>query len=804
MGEVYRARDAKLGRDVALKILPAAFALDADRMARFKREAQVLASINHPNIAAIYGFEEAGNSQFLVLELVEGETLAEHLSRQSFAESGQSLQALQIARQIAEALEAAHEQGIIHRDLKPANVKVRPDGTVKVLDFGLAKIVDSGGSGASVAEVTHSPTITTPAMTGLGIILGTAAYMSPEQAAGRPLDKRADIWAFGVVLWEMLAGRRLFGTAETVSHTLADVLRAEIDFTQIPATTAPPIRELLRRCLDRDIKARLRDIGEARVVIAKYLANPAPGSPIATEAPPARRSTFQWAAAVVAVLALAAAAALAFVHFREQPPVERELRFQVLPPDKLTIDVLSLSPDGRHLAVQAGGRLWVRALDSLELKGLAGTDGAAWPFWSPDSAFLAFFAQGKLKKIAVGGGPAQTLCDAPAARGGTWNRDGVILFAPGSTGALYRVSSAGGVPTPVTTTSGSHRYPQFLPDGRHFLYLAREGPDKRGVSFGSLDGTATLRLFPDDSNAVYVAGPGASRQTTPGHVLFLRQGTLMAQPFDPDNGRMTGEMFPLAELVGNVTGTGLGQFTASDNGALAYSGSGGSLREVFWTDRKGTPVGEVFQAGDWSDFRLSPDETRVVFSSVESGNQDIWVRDIVRGLRTRLSFDAGQDNLPIWSPDGLRVLWPSNREGGGYDFYIKSATGAGREEVLLKVGTATGWATDWSRDGRFILYQVPAAKTGQDLWIAPQPAGNAADQKPYPYLQGPFDEQNGRFSPDGRWIAYVSSESGTNEVYGTSRFPRLADDGRSRSAAGRHRDGGGTELNCSTSPPIEC
>ena len=355
--------------------------------------------------------------------------------------------------------------------------------------------------------------------------------------------------------------------------------------------------------------------------------------------------------------------------------------------------------------------MWVRALDSLELKSLAGTDGASWPFWSPDGAFLAFFAQGKLKKIAVGGGPAQTLCDAPAARGGTWNRDGVILFAPGGTGALYRVSSAGGVPTRVTTTAGSHRYPHFLPDGRHFLYLAREGPDKRGVSFGSLDGTTSLRLFADDSNAVYVAAPsGASRPTTPGHVLFLRQGTLMAQPFDPDDGRTIGEMFPLAERVGNVTGTGLGQFTASESGALAYSSSGGSRREVFWTNRTGKQVGQAFEAGDWSDFRLSPDETRV-FSSVEAGNQDIWVRDIVRGLRTRVSFDAGQDNLPIWSADGLRVLWPSNREGGEVtSFYARSATGAGR-------GSASeGRHADWMGDrlvARRPIHPVSGSR-GQD------------------------------------------------------------------------------------------
>jgi serine/threonine protein kinase len=758
MGEVFRARDTKLGRDVALKTLPPAFAHDTDRLARFKREATVLASLNHPNIAAIYGFEESAGGPALVLELVDGPTLADVLAAGPLPMP----QALALARQIADALEAAHDQGIIHRDLKPANVKVRPDGTVKVLDFGLAKAMETG-SGVH-ADLITSPTITSPAMTGLGVILGTAAYMSPEQAAGKPLDKRADIWSFGVVLWEMVTGQRLFEGGETVSHVLADVLRADIPHAKLPATTPAPIRELLRRCLNRDVKARLRDIGEARLVISECLANPS-----ASDAPtvPARRestSTTQRGAVIVALISLVAAAAIGIVHFRERPPQEDTLRFQIAAPDSTNADSFQFSPDGRSLVLLANGRLWIRSLDSLTSRSLAGTEGASFPFWSPDGSYVAFFAQGKLKKISVAGGPAQILSDASAGRGGTWNQDGVIVFAPGSTGSLYRVPAVGGASTPITKTTGSHRYPHFLPDGRHFLYLSREGPDSRGVALGSLDGASPIRLLPDDSNAVYSASRNPS--SSAGYILFVRQNTLMALPFDSSSLAARGEVFPVAEQVGTLAGTGFGLLTASAGGELAYANVSQGRREFVWKDRKGNQVGQRAAAGDWPDFRLSHDGQRVVFSQVESGNQDIWIRDLTRGIRTRVSFDAAQDNLPIWSPDGLRVVWPSNRNGGVYNLFIRSSTGEGQETMVVKLGTPTGWATDWSKDGRFLMYQIPGATTGQDLWVAPRSDEKKVDgEKPYPYLQGQFDEQEGAFSPDGRWVAYTSNESGVDEVY---------------------------------------
>jgi Tol biopolymer transport system component len=756
MGEVFRGRDTKLGRDVALKTLPVAFAHDADRLARFKREATVLASLNHPNIAAIYGFEDSASGPALVLELVDGPTLADQLVGGPLPLG----QALAIARQIADALEAAREQGIIHRDLKPANVKVRPDGTVKVLDFGLAKAMETGST--VHADLLTSPTITSPAMTGMGVILGTAAYMSPEQASGKPLDKRVDIWSFGVVLWEMLTGQRLFDSGETVSHVLADVLRADIPHAKLPSTTPAPIRELLRRGLERDVKARLRDIGEARIVIGEYLANPSANETVMPSTRRGSSAAIQWAAVTVALVSLAAAATIGVIHFREPAPQERTLRYQIAPPDSLNAEVVQLSPDGRSLALLAGGRLWIRSLDSLSVRGLTGTEGASFPFWSADSAYLAFFAQGKLKKIATNGGPVQILCDASAGRGGTWNEGGMIVFSPGSTGSLHRVSASGGPSTPITKTSGSHRFPHFLPDGRHYLYLAREAPETSGISIGSLDGAAPLRMLPDDSNAMYAARVNlGSSGGPPGYILFVRQTTLMALPFDPVGLAAHGDVFPVAEQVGTSAGSGFGQFTVSD-GALAYASALQANREFVWRDRTGKQVGARFPAGDWPDFRLSPDGQRVVFSQAELGNQDIWIRDLRRGIRSRLSFNPSQDNLPIWSPDGLRVLWPSNRDGGVYNLVTKSSTGDGQETVAVKMGTPTGWATDWSRDGRFIMYQIPGATTGQDLWIAPQ---DKPGEQPFPYLQGQFDEQNGVFSPDGRWVAYVSNESGTDEVY---------------------------------------
>ena len=470
---------------------------------------------------------------------------------------------------------------------------------------------------------------------------------------------------------------------------------------------------------------------------------------------------------------LVSTAVLAVMRFREAPPAQPSTRFQILPPEKTSFNFSRLSPNGRYLAFTAAkdsrNLLWVRPLDSLEAQALPGTDGASYPFWSPDSAFIGFFAQSKLKKIALAGGPPQTLSDGINGRGGTWNRDGVIVFSPNAGNGLVRLPAAGGVAVPVTANLGS-RYPEFLPGGRSFLYTVLFGtPEVMGIYVGSLDGKPPVRILPDATNASYA--PSESSRGS-GHLLFRRGTTLMAQPFDPERLRTTGDMFPLAEQVGvntNASGsTGSAAFTVSENGVLAYSAGGaGGIRELVWADRQGKQSKPVGPPAVYNNFRLAPDQKTILFDQgdPQSSNLDIWVLDAVRGVTSRLTFDPATENLAMWSPDGLRILFPSNRSGS-FDLYIKAATGAGPEELLIKLGTPTGWGADWSRDGRFILYQIPGAKTGQDLWIAPQ----SGDKKAFPYLQTQFNEQDGAFSPDGRWIAYVSDESGRDEVY-VQAFP---------------------------------
>ena len=584
MGEVYRARDTKLNRDVAIKVLPDLFANDPDRLARFKREAQVLASLNHPHIAAIYGLEDADGMRALVLELVEGPTLADRIAQGPIPLD----EALPIARQIADALEAAHEQGIIHRDLKPANVKVTPEGKVKVLDFGLAKALGTGtaeaapyaGDGANVgrpfrgADAANSPTLTTPAATLAGVILGTAAYMSPEQARGKPVDRRADIWAFGCVLFEMLAGRQAFDTGETVSDAIAAILTREPDVTALPASTPAHIRTLLRRCLQKDPQKRLPHIGIARLEIDE---GPADTTALLQPAVAPRKGLLSSAGlawSVAAVLLLAATALAATMYVRRAPDDSHVYRTTILLPAHLMgspATRLALSPDGRRLAFVAPdptGRpmLWVRPLDGLTAQPLPGTESGQAPFWSPNGRFIAFFAGGKLKKIDASGGPALTLCDATSATPGTWNRDDVILFTPTPGSPISRVAAAGGTPSPVTLIDtkageGRHAFPYFLPDGRHFLYLALNGGNAPlGVYAGLLDSTDRKRLLDGGANAMYAQG----------FLVFLREATLMAQAFDAARLELTGDPAPLAESVqiGNPTRTGT--FAVSEAGVLVY------------------------------------------------------------------------------------------------------------------------------------------------------------------------------------------------------------------------------------------
>ena len=763
MGVVYEAEDLKLGRDVAIKVLPSNFVNDPERLSRFQREARMLAALNHPNIATIYGLEQSGGVTCLVMELVPGETLAERVKAGPLPIE----EALKIAVQIAEALEAAHEKSIIHRDLKPANVKLTPEDKVKVLDFGLAKAF--AGDGAN-DDPSNSPTLSAAA-TMQGTILGTAAYMSPEQARGKSVDKRADIWAFGCVLYELLTGKQAFH-GEDVTDILAAVVRAEPDWQALPAATPPKVRNLLRRCLQKDRRQRFHDAADVRIEIEEALAAPQ-GVEVTASAPAARswRERLAWPAAALALTSIAFA--VGFVL--RAPKAPEAMRFFVSPPDTwslmgagtLTTGPISVSPDGHRivfLAASADGKsmLWVRSLDTLSAQALAGTEGALRPFWSPDSRFVGFFAGGKLKKIDVSGGPPITLCDSPEVLGGTWNSEGVIVFSPAQNSALQKVSAAGGVPTAATVLGqgegSGHRMPFFLPDARHFLYRASKAGDRGGpVYLASLDSSERkLLLNSDSSNVLY----------TQGHLLFLRETTLMAQPFDPRRLALTGEAFPIAEQIQTQGNPPAGVFSASENGVLAYQ-TGSSLEgfKLTWFDRSGKQIGNLGDPAIYGDLELSPDGKRASVSISESGKgRNIWIYDVARGLRTRYTFDAANDAPSIWSPDGSRIVFSSNRKGH-FDLYQNVSDGSGTEAPLLE-DNLDKLPESWSPDGRFILFMTNGGSTGTALFVLPL----TGDRKPVPFLKTQFNELYGQFSPDGRWVVYRSNESGMYEIY-VAPFP---------------------------------
>ena len=757
MGEVYQARDTRLGRMVAVKISAEQFS------ERFEREARAIAALNHPYICTLYDV----GPNYLVMEYIEGPTLAERIR----AGAPPAEETLRIASQIAEALEAAHEKGIVHRDLKPANIKFTADGKVKVLDFGLAKAFE--GSTAS-ADPASSPTLTL-AGTRAGVILGTAAYMSPEQARGQPVDKRADIWSFGVVLLEMLTGRDTFH-GETVSDTLASVLRADLEWNTLPATTPAAIRRLLRRCLERDRNQRLHDIADARLEIEEALANPieAPAPIPATVPQSRRRLVVPWA---VAGLLLVSTVWLAIELQRDGPP-EPNVEASLLPPEKATftpvqpnVGGLSLSPDGRSLAFVAmqDGRnmLWVRRLDSSAARPLPGTNGAYYPFWSPDSRFLAFFAPNQLKKIEVTGGPTQVLCEIAVGRGGTWSRDDVIVFS-GIDRILHRVAATGGHPVPLTRLDPKngesiHNWPWFLPDGRHFLYLAGGGQGGGVIYAGSIDGkpetgqrTEVIRTA---SNVVYASSLGTKRA---GWLLFLRDGTLFAQRFNAATLKVEGETLPVAERVGYMNTGAFANFSVSETGVLVYGHESIEANRLVLVSRDGKQSPVSAPPGTYRQPRLSPDGTKVAVSHAEaqSGNLDIWVVDLVRGIPSRFTFDPASDVFPLWSPDGKQIAFGSYRDGNPV-LYGKAANGAGKEEPLLEAQAGRGQAAyDWSRDGRYIMYMSLGTRGGPDLWVL-----DLKERKTAPFLATQFNESQAQFSPDGRWVAYSSDESGHYEIY---------------------------------------
>ena len=735
MGEVYRARDTKLGRDVAIKTLPPSLVNDAEYLTRFQREAQILASLNHPNIAAIYGLEDNA----IVMELVEGETLSGPLGL---------AQALPIAKQIAEALEAAHERGIIHRDLKPGNIKITPEGVVKVLDFGLAKAVEP----AAKSAVADSPTMTIHA-TQSGIILGTAGYMSPEQAAGKPVDKRADIWSFGVVLWEMLTGKPAF-EGETVSHTLAHVLTREINLDDAPAS----VRPLLRRCLDRNVKTRLRDIGEARVEIDKLLSGATPAQPAAARSPRRRASWLPWA---VALAASALTLAVAAWFFRAEP--DRDVvEFQIPQPEQGRYTRLAISPDGRkiimiHAGIVGGARFYLRRIDSSELRPIAAITGDVLSaFWSPDSQRIAFFADGKMKTAGLDGGAATVLCDAIRSSTGAWGSSGVILFSQ-PRGPIWKVADTGGTASEVLPLDGgrgetSQRSPVFLPDGKRFFYesLAAQKP---GVYLASLDGGKPELVLEGVTRLVYTPSPKGES----GYLTYFRQGQIFARAYDPSASKFLGaEMLVAANVV-----SGIGQHTWSvARGVLGYLHlTSAASSTLSWVSRKGETIRKFDDADrvQYSEIRLDPTNTKAAFSP-NAPTANIWLLDLERSSTSRLTFGPGGDGSPVWSPDGASVAYGSYG-AGTYRIYRRAADGTGKEEVLLSSKDEILPAS-WSSDGKWLLY-LSGTPGRWDQYILPLSAGG----KPTPFVIDSYDKYDAQFSPDGRWIAYSSNESGHREVY---------------------------------------
>lgn len=730
MGAVYRAVDEKLNREVAVKVLPPALAHDADYIARFQREAQTLAALNHPNIATIFGIE--GNA--IVMELVEGSTLQGPMPLE---------EVLPIARQIAEALEAAHDKGIIHRDLKPGNIKLTPEGVVKVLDFGLAKAV----SEKPVTTGPNSPTLTMRA-TEAGLILGTAGYMSPEQAAGKTVDRRADIWSFGVVLYELLTGKRMFD-GETVSHTLAHVLTGQIDLEGVP------LRGLMERCLDRNLKTRLAHIGEARIAIERYAPEP-------EKAAVSKPSYLPWA---VAATMFAGLCGVSWLYFRQAAPEVRVISTAILPPANADFDFTrphampAISPDGTRIVFGAKGKngatsLWVRRLDSPTAQLLPGTEGAATPFWSPDSRWVAFGQDRKLRKIDVQGGPPVVIADIPSPlRGGSWNRDGDLVIGILAASPILRVSASGGTPAPITGGKGITRHPWFFPDGRHFLYLS-EG----GIFFASLDeiGQQGKRLLKTDSPAVFAQG----------HLLYLRESTLMAQPFDTARMETTGEAVPVAEGVPTYTlGSRIPGFAVSSAGLLAYQSSGANRAKVrlTWRDREGKLLGPMGPPADGiQGVAISPDGKYVAatVSDLASSGEDVWIYEIERGIPTRLTFDKKQKGQSVWSPDGKWVYFTA-RGGGVIESFRKAANGAGAEEKL-----AAGSLSSISPDGKLLLM----GRRDAILTLPLDSAAGSTKPEPRLFLQLKAESRQAQFSPDGRWVVYSSDESGAFHIY-ASPFP---------------------------------
>ncbi len=769
MGIVYRARDTKLGRDVALKVLPDLFADDPERLARFQREAKVLASLNHPNIASIYGLEESAGVRALVLELVEGPTLAERIAQGAIPID----EALPIAKQIADALEAAHEAGVIHRDLKPANVKVKDDGMVKVLDFGLAKALgpESGG------DPSQSPTMTSAA-TRMGVIMGTAAYMSPEQARGKPVDKRADVWAYGAVLFEMLTGQRPF-QGRDASEMLAAVMMKEPEWPALPANIPAPLSRLLRRCLEKDPKDRLRDIGDARVEVRE-----AGGVPPTTDAPTAPvtqlarwRQVLPWALGALIVGSLLTGLAVWSVM---RPAPSRLVRFTMSPDGNRALTIaaassdVAISPDGEHIAYFTGGTsvggaelLHVRSLDQLTSATLAAGSGPFNAFFSPDSEWVGFYDQPgpTLKRVSVMGGPTRTICELPTnLRGASWGADDTIIFGTVDNG-LWRVAAVGGEPQPLTMPDQErgevdHRWPEILPGGEAVVFtITGASVEESQIAVLSLD---TLE------QKVIIRGGSYPRYAPTGHLVYGIQGNLWAVRFDLDRLETLGDPVPVQEGV-LTKGSGAVTFGFSETGSLIYvPQDAGSARTLVWVDRQGreSPLAITPRAYNWP--RISPDGQKVIVD-VGEDNADLWLYDLETLVEEKFTFDPGSDRWPIWSMDGSEIVFSSNRGGGAENLYVKAAGGGGRVERLTESPLVQA-AYDWAADGDTLVFAEVELSPVQLDTSTLRVRGSSPPQK---LLSTEAWEWLPAVSPDGRWLAYESRESGSAEVY-VRPFPNVS------------------------------
>jgi Tol biopolymer transport system component len=804
MGEVYRARDTRLERTVALKVLPSTLAADADRRARFEREARAVSSLNHPHICTLHDIGRQDGIDFLVMEYLEGETLADRLKRGPLPTDA----VLRYAVQIADALDKAHRQGVIHRDLKPGNVMLTKTGP-KLLDFGLAKLQGpqlSAGSMLSALPTGEKP------LTEAGTLLGTFQYMAPEQLEGKEADARTDIFAFGAVVYEMATGRRAFEGKSQASLIAAILEHDPPPMTTVQPLTPPALDRVVRTCLAKDPDERWQNAHDVMAEL-RWIAEGAYQLGIAAPVVARHRGRERLAWALAAA-GLAAALGTAILSRPERAPAYSSLvRAYVPAPAGMSFAFtgdsagpVQISSDGTRLAFVAEDkdgqqRLWTRPVEAAAAQPLAGTEGATFPFWSADGRSLGFFAGGKLKRVDLSGGAPLALCDVRDGRGGAWSRQGIIVFAPVARGPLFQIPDGGGEPRPVTSVDPArhttHRWPVFLADGRHFLYLAANHdtsrPEDDGLYVGSLDGGASRMLMRSHAGALAVSG----------YLLFIQDSTLFAQRFDDARLGFRGEPIPVAQNVTYDRGIWRAAFDASSTGLLAYQAGGAPApTQLTWFDANGKTVGAVGEKDLFFDVRLSPDGRRL--AAAVGDTSDVWIYDLVRNVRSRFSFDPTNDTEPVWSPDGTRIAFASDRVTaprvaapggplyvgpGRFALYMKPSGGGRTEERLLE-STLNQEPSDWSPDGRFLAFVQgdPTRKTREDIWILPM----TGERKPFPYLDTEFTEREARFSPDGRFVAYTSDESGRRDVYVTP-FPEPRDKWQVSPAGGRlpiwRRDG---------------